>query len=652
MKRCIYLLLVLLCINAGSQAAVGDTTWVGANNTQMPWFGSYDSTVVFPAQGKSYRAIYMIFTLGKYVCPGTPTYCGDWDYTVLNYLITPGGQSYELGRLITPYANAGAPRTPWGWQQRYVYDVTDYAPLLHDTAKIRIFYSGYSGGFTGNIRFAFIEGAPDREVTGIRRLWSGSFGYGGTPGINAHFPMVNETAPQNTKSADLKFLVTGHGSDANYCCEFMPHDYMVSLNGSQVARQTIWRDDCGMNELYPQSGTWIYDRANWCPGASVNWYTHNLPGIKANTNFNLQLQFEPYSGGGSYTTEAILFYYGSLKKILDASIDDIIAPTNDQNHFRQNPICGSPVVHIKNRGANTIDSVTIRYGIKDSAMVTYTWKGKLKTFEESDITLPILKDLDRIAGDTVTRTFIAKIIAVNGTYDADSTNNLATSRFLSAPKWPSKFRIAFRTNNDPIATGSGISESSWYIYDAAGNVVKKRDNASLNTIYNDTASLRTGFYRLQLYDSSCTGLQWWANAGGGAGYFTVRNYSTNVTIPMKGYYYAGSGTYNNDFGCGFTQYFYVLDTATLGITNVAEVSAGIEAYPNPAQNNVYVELSGLDNINGQIHIIDALGRVVSVTNCTTARQLVETQQLANGLYTILFIDEADAKLTTRLLIAK
>ena len=138
-------MLAVLCINARSQAAVGDTTWVGANNTQMPWFGSYDSTVVFPAQGKSYRAIYMIFTLGKYLCPGSPTYCGDWDYTVLNYLITPGGQSYELGRFITPYANANAPRTPWTWQQRYVYDVTDFAPLLHDTAKIRIFYSGYSG---------------------------------------------------------------------------------------------------------------------------------------------------------------------------------------------------------------------------------------------------------------------------------------------------------------------------------------------------------------------------------------------------------------------------------------------------------------------------------------------------------------------------
>ncbi len=649
MKKCIYVLLAVLCISSNVKAAPGDTTWVNATNAQLSWFGNYDSTIAFPAQGKSYRSIYMIFTLGKYVCPGSPTYCGDWDYTVLNYLITPGGQSFELGRFITPYANAGAPRTPWSWQQQYVFDVTDFAPLLHDTAKIRISYSGYSGGFTGNIRFAFIEGTPDREVTGVHRIWHGSYGYGS---LNKNFPIVTDTAPQNTKSADLKFLVTGHGSDANYCCEFMPHDYMVSFNGSQIARQTIWRDDCGMNELYPQSGTWIYDRANWCPGASVNWYTHHLPGVTGGSDFKVGLQFEPYSGGGSYTTEAIIFYYGSMKKVLDASIEDIIAPTNDQNHFRENPICGSPIIRIKNRGVTTIDSVTIRYGVKDSAMMTYTWKGKLKTFEEKDITLAALKELNGIAGDTVTRPFIAKIISVNGTYDADSANNIAHSRFLSAPLWPSKFRILFKTNLDPTAIGSGISESSWAIYDMNNNIVKKRDSAALNSLYTDTISLRTGFYRLQIYDSGCTGLSWWANASAGSGYLTVKRYTNNANIPMKGYTYTGQ--YNNDFGCGYSQYFYTIDTATLAITNIMESVAGIDAYPNPAQNNVFVEISGIDNVNGQIHIIDALGRTVSVTACREERKQIGTSHLANGVYTILFVDEANAnnRLTTRLLIAK
>src|SRR5436853_6058456 len=91
----------------------------------------------------------------------------------------------ELGRFITPYANALSPRTPWSAVQRYVYDVTDYASVLHGQATIRISYSGYSGGFTGNVKFAFIEGVPDRDVVAIGRMWHGSFGYGG-PAFNSH----------------------------------------------------------------------------------------------------------------------------------------------------------------------------------------------------------------------------------------------------------------------------------------------------------------------------------------------------------------------------------------------------------------------------------------------------------------------------------
>ena len=40
--------------------------------------------------------------------------------------------------------------------------------------------------------------------------------------------------------------------------------------------QEIWRDDCGENPLYPQGGTWIYDRANWCPGDKATTREHEL----------------------------------------------------------------------------------------------------------------------------------------------------------------------------------------------------------------------------------------------------------------------------------------------------------------------------------------------------------------------------------------
>ncbi len=657
-KNYVYSLLIALCFSLSAHAAPGDTTWVGATDAQLSWYGSYDSVIAFPAQGKTYRSIYMIFTLGKYVCPGSPTYCGDWDYTIQNYLILPGGQSYELGRLISPYANAGAPRTPWSWTQHYVYDVTDYAMLLHDTAKMRIFYSGYSGGFTGNIRFMFIEGTPDREVTGIEKLWGGSYGYGDTSHhganfINVHFPTRSRVAPQNTVSAQLKFTVTGHGSDANYCCEFMPHDYTVYFNSSPLATQTIWRSDCGSNELYPQSGTWLYERANWCPGSMVNSYYHNLPGITSGAGFDIGLQFEPYVGGGSYTTEATLFYYGALKKTLDASIEDVIAPNKDENHFRENPICGSPVIRIKNRGASKITSAVISYGLVGGAMHTQNWSGGLNTFDEAVVTLGQLPELNNIAGDTATHTFIAKILSVNGTADADSTNNIARSIFFSAPRWPSQLKVLFKANSEAIASSATTCETSWFIFDRDNNVVAKRDMAHINTLYTDTVNLKTGFYKLVIYDSSCDGLQWWAMAGQpgyAAGFLTVRQMN-NTTIPMHGY--VNSGTYGNDFGCGFTQYFYTVDSVHLGINTLTQGDMAINAFPNPAQNTVVVEITGVQDVKGHIQVIDALGRVVSEVQCSTASNRLDVAALSNGVYTILFTDDTPGrKLVTRLLIAK
>lgn len=653
MKKHLLALLALAGVSLNSQAATGDTTWVNANMDTLSWYGNYDSTVTFPTGG-TYRNIYMIVTVGKYVCPGSPTYCGDWDYTFLTYLMTPGGDTLELGRLITPYANSGAPRTPATWTQRYVYDVTDYAEKLQGPGTMRILYSGYSGGFTGNIKFAFIEGTPDRNVKGISRPWHGSYSYGGGTNINTKFPAVTETAPSGTQSAALKFLITGHGSDNSGCCEFMSTNYHVLVNSSPVATKAVWRDNCGENELYPQSGTWLYDRANWCPGAIVNSNWHSLPGIGSSSTYNLRLYFDPYtsSGGGlgSYTTEAHVIYYGEYNKLVDAGIEDIVSPTNNENHFRANPTCGSPMITVKNRGRNQITLMTIEYGIKDSAMQSYTWSGILNAQETQEIALPDLINLQGLAGNTTTSTFVAKIKTVNGSTDADTTNDVMTSEFMPSPKWDGQFKVVFRPNNQTAS--SGKSETYWKIYDADNNVVRERVDATINTTYTDTVVLPTGCYRLELTDEGCDGLSWWVynqNPGMGvnAGSFFVRKL-TNITnnIPMNGYVY--SGTFAHDFGCKFTQYFYT--STPTGVTDIAASNTGIEAYPNPANGVVNVDLSGMTNVAGQIHIIDALGRIVKSQPCNSTHTEISLQGMSTGVYTILFTDINGKKLQQRLVV--
>ena len=657
MKKLLIILIAMFSINMVAKAAPGDTTWVGANNVQLGGYGSYDSTIVLPhATTTTYRRIYMIFTLGKYMCGGTG-YCGDWDYTVQNYLIKPGGETFELGRLITPYANAGAPRTPWTWTQHYVYDVTDYVAKFQDTCKIRIFYSGYSGGFTANIKFAFVEGIPDRNTLGIKRLWGGSFTYGDTThhdsnDINLHFPALTETAPAGTQTADLKFTVTGHGADNNYCSEFCSHDYRVLVNGSAVATRTIWRNDCGKNELSPQSGTWLYQRGNWCPGALVYSHHNTLTGVSGGTNFNTQLVFDTYAGNGgaSYTTEGTLIYYGNMNKTLDATLEDIIAPTTDENHYRENPACGKPTIHVKNTGATLITSMDISYNVQGYAPATFSWTGSLASLAETDIVLPELHDLNTVSGGLTALTFYAAITTVNGAADDDSTNNKRQSQFIPAPFFPTKFTIAFKTNNEPIATGSAISETSWILYDMNNNVMASRVNVNISTLYNDTIVLGPGCYKLVLTDSSCNGLQWWANDTSiHPGSFYVRRI-TGGNIQMHGYNYGG--TYGNDFGCGYSAYFYTDWPA--GVEEVNAEALNIDAYPNPAQNAINVYIGGIANIDGTIKVIDALGRVVAEQPCNEALSQMNTTALTNGIYTIQYIENGNNahKLQVRMVIAK
>ncbi len=649
------LLAVVLLLSDFVQAAPGDTTIINTNNAMLSWVGAYDSTVVFPPAGRKYRRIYMVFTLGKYACGGTG-YCGDWDYTVLNYLITPSGEEFELGRLITPYANAGAPRTPWTWKQHYVYDVTDYASKLHDTAKMRIYFSGYSGGFTGKIDFYFIEGQPDRTVMDVRRLWTGSYSYGdtthgGTRNINTHFTPLSQFAPEGTESADLKFTVTGHGSDANYCNEFCSHNYKVLLNGITAATHTIWRSDCGSNELFPQSGTWVYERANWCPGSIVNSQHTILPGIIGNTAFNTSVEFDDYvgNGGASYTTEGTLIYYGNMNKSRDLTIEDIVRPTINENYFRENPINGGPVVHIKNTGAEPITAINFQYGVVGGVSQGYDWVGTLNSLQEADVTLPVLPDLYMDTSITSLHTFSVTAATVNGLPDDDNTNNTMTSQFYAAPIWPSTFRINMLTNNERLAHADTVNETSWVIFDSMNNVVTARQNCRLSYLFRDTVVLNPGFYKFQIFDSGCDGLNWWVFSAGGtgitSGYITLEKLNTSHTrIPVSGLVYGG--TYGSDFGCGLYQYFTIV--APTEVQDVNHNLPEIKTFPNPANQMLNIDLDNLaTGSTGTITVYNAIGSVVYTTARAERKQQVATTSWSNGMYIVEYRDNNNPAITVK-----
>ncbi len=645
MKKSFLSLIIFLSVFSDTKAAPGDTTWVQAHSgVWLDWYGNFDSTVTFPNGATPYRKIYMYFTLGKYVCPGSPQYCSDWDYTVQTLLMGPT-DTFELGRFITPYAKGA--RMPASWKGVYKFDVTDYYPLLKNNATVRVHYSGYSGGFTADVKFAFIEGTPPRNVLGHDRVWKGSYNYGhGSVAINDALNNVSLTAPPNTVSAEAKFTITGHGGDANNAAEFYPNSYTLNLNNAQLVQQNFWRNDCGSNWIYPQSGTWIYDRAGWCPGDLIKPFSHTLTGVGSNSSFTLNATFPPYtsSGGGSlasYIIENNIIYYAGFNHTLDASVEDILAPTNDEMYFRMNPLVGKPTIRVKNNGSTQITSLKIEYGVVGKPLDQYTWTGNITSLNEQEIKLPEPWELRIATGSG--NGFVAKIVEVNGQADQDVTNNEMRSTFEAAPKWDVKFRVSMQTNG---GVANGVSETSWKIFDLNDNVVAQRINAAPSTTYEDTITLGPAVYRLEVFDAGCDGLNWWAYPpfpqGPGAGSFFVKRMTSSLPLVLKGYF-------GGDFGCGFTQYFRT-DWPT-SVQDVTTENAAIEVFPNPAQKTVSVNLVGLPTVNGQLQLIDVTGRIILSEKATSSVQNLNISSLSNGIYSVVYSDK-NGRLQTRLVIAR
>ncbi len=653
------LFLTLFCCASAAFASPGDTSVV-LTSPVLNADGStnFDTLIVLPTT-KTYRKIFLVYTVNSHACPSGSTYCHQWDYIGNVTLKSPHGDTVELARIITPFATSGWTRfpAPPAWSEDYIFDVTDFAPLLRDSITINSALGVGSPGFGIFTKLIFIEGTPDRNTVAIHRLYThgGTYGNASNP-IDNNFPVLNQTAPAGTASAAFRFLVTGHGSDANQCCEFASHYYNLFLNGTSIKQRDIWRNDCGLNELYPQGGSWTFNRANWCPGSTVTPYYDSLPGVIAGSNYTVNIGFEPYtvtSPSGNYFASASVVYYGGINKTRDASIDDIIAPSSSQQHFRENPSNNLPIVHLHNSGSTAIDSVAFKYGVADSAMQSFMWVGNLAPLADTIISLPASSSMAYMSATSQSGSFhfIVAITGVNGTPDADQTNDTMRSQFIVAPNWPDTITIKMLTSNlaaDGVSLNANPADASWCITNMNGDTLFSRTNTNYSTLYIDTIAMpHNGFYKFSVSTpANCAGLHWWlfdqALTGYSPGYLQVRK-PTGAIIPMHGYTYTFSTTSaglknfgeHDDFGCAYSQYFYVSSLNTTGVQSINKQSS-VAIYPNPASREINIDFDNTDTRNSSLSVINVLGQTVYTTNVTADHITINSSSFAPGVYTILF----------------
>ncbi len=561
MTRYPFLLFALFMVSLAGRTA--DTLHVVTHNKQTivtnpaKGFNLYKAWGKFPSQDVPIRQIKLKFGLG---CPDNMR-CADWDYKDHITIRRIGGvkgasQDYEIARMLTPYGGA----FPKDWQFNWEVDVTDFSLLLRDSVEIEYNHNGYEPnndrGWSITIEFQIIKGKPAWQPVSIQKIYDNSYRYGDSSNTieNALRP-VAFTADAKAGFARLRIIQTGHGMDMpDGCGEFCNKYRRIYYDGKLIDTKAIWKE-CGDNPLYPQAGTWIYDRANWCPGNLMQPEVFDLK-LKPGAQHVVDVNMQPYSSSNPSADEVISAYLIQYKKpasAYDVQLLDIISPSLKDAYRRQNPSALQPQIIVKNMGSAVVNNMRISYGTRGFGKQTFQWKGILLPSDFDTVTLHGV-----VQSKSGINEFEAELLQPNGKKDGYETDNKLSSFFEAVPKLDSILIVYLLTNNQPAQTG-------YTLVNKEGEIIKQRIFGSLeaNTIYRDTVRLSNGIYRFTLMDSADNGLEFWANPRGGRGKAGLLNSEGQIIKDFE-----------SDFG-SYVQYGFGVGKPVAAVT--AQASFGL--YP-------------------------------------------------------------------------
>jgi hypothetical protein len=486
---------------------------------------------------------------------------------------------YEIMSFVTPYGinlDLGPNGKTW------IFDVTDYGPILKGKKRMTIERGG-QWMEDMDIRFVYIVGTPVRDVLDIQQLWR--------PDSRSYTSIMAERSFESKevnilsagKSFKIRSAITGHGQQG----EFIPQQHFIDIDGgSKEFSWQVWKA-CSENPIYPQGGTWIYDRAGWCPGAPTDVKEMDITSyVTAGQASLIDYGVDNATGTSNYIVNNQLVSYGDPNFSLDAAVVEIQTPSSRVEYSRFNTICNQPTILIQNTGSTTLTSLTIKYWANNNSTPSvYQWTGSLDFTETELVTLPVDGSLWTNISET-NNIFNVVIEAPNGGTDEYTHNNTFQSVFNIPEVVPADFYIQLRTN----LYGN---ETSYKIYDEAGNVVFHKTGLANNTTYRDTFHLGVGCYQLEVLDSDGDGLSFWANNDGN-GSLMLRQ--TNGYILEN---------FDGDFG-GSLIYNFTIDYP-MEIRDQEPVINTV-IYPNPSTEHFTVDFRGEKAI--AYKVVDLSGKVI------------------------------------------
>lgn len=482
---------------------------------------SFTQWGVFPNENKEVRRIVMNLTLAY----PQDRAIAHWDYMDRVKILRKGGKNekninFEIGRMLTPYGS----NFKEGWNFTWSIDVTDFQAFLRDSVEIEYIHSGYESpdlGWDLTLDFDITFGPQVADFISVDKMWDGNFQYGNLENpIEEQLDKREIYCSENAAFGRFRIQHTGHGMDRpSGCSEFCSRWRELKIDGVVVDHRDMWKD-CGDNPLYPQGGTWIFDRAYWCPGDLQVPDVVDIPLTKA--SHTIDLDMEPFTandkGQPKEQITSYFFQFAEPNLQNDVRVEEIIAPNNKDNYNRFNPRGFDPIIKIRNLGKNDLKKLKIVYKTVGFPEKTFKWKGNLGFYEAALISLP-----GEILAKEGLNTFSVILEEPNGKEDEWDNDNSKEVEFASIPSIPSKFVVDFSTNYKPKDNWLHIVSSS---YDTV--YTQTPETLDSATTYIDTLELAEGNYFLNLVDTAGDGLEFWFMARAGYGRLRLKDMDGNL----------------------------------------------------------------------------------------------------------------------------
>lgn len=563
----------------------------------------FPADVSFPGPEVQVRQVVLKVT---FACPDSMR-CADWDYLdrILVHRIGTA-DTFEVARVLTPYGGFFGK----DWHFTWTTDLTDLRSLLRDRCTVIYEHGGYEPntdrGWAVTLDFAFIHGQPARPVLAVVPLYAGGFAYGNKARpIEADLPPRSVDLPAGADLLRVRMLQTGHGMNPqDGCGEFCAKHRYVTVNGDTVNTKKLWKD-CGCNPVQPQAGTWIFDRANWCPGSLNQPDIVDVPLKPGARQATVNVDMEPYAVDSSTAVEQICAYavvLGPARAPIDAQLQAVLEPHTDQAFAAGRPLGNTPRIRIRNNGSEVLRQLTVRYGTKGFATRTYRWTGELQPTVSVEVELPGAIDLK-----PGMNRFFAQLEKPNGKKDAWTFDDRQEIPFPAPPVYGPDLIVQLRTNREPgqNALKLTVTADSTWMQHPLGSL-------RADTLYTDSLHLPPGRYTLQLTDTAGDGLEFWYNTTGGRG--TLR------LLDLQG---RCIKAFESDCGDGLGYSFLVQQ----GAVSPVDTTAVIGLFPTRTTGRTVLDYFANDTAAVTVRILDEQKQVVEEHQYAALKQSVFTYDL-------------------------